>query len=144
MTYFPRRWPGILSLNCENPVELHYERLESNEYAFDEDVAISSRENTRQVWTNIHDMTDERDLRAVDPEYLAKKIHNRQEKERQWDEYKKKLNGPNAPRSAAEAAVIAPPPGRSLTFPPWRVPVQILVATKTNPPLAPRGRTDSF
>ena len=84
------------------------------------------------------------ELRAADLEYLARKIHNRQEKERQWDEYKKKLNGPNAPRSAAEAAVIAPAPGRTLSFPPWRVPVQVLIATKTKPPFAPRGRTNSF
>lgn len=167
MTYFPRNWPGILSLNCENPVELHYEKLESCERQFDEDVAISTREHTRQVWTNSEDMNEEIRLRASNPEYLVKKIDSREEKERQLNEYNlelKKYNqalksrediydDPAVARRGIDSALVTPPlppvpipppPGRTLTFPPWRVPVQVLIARKTNPPLAPRGRARGF
>lgn len=170
MTYFPRHWPGILSLNYENPKEFHYETSEQIGHTCDIDLSIRSGEITRQVWTNSEHMNEEIRLRASNPDYLVTKIQSREEKERQLNEYNlelKKYNlaleahsdvqdDPAVVRRGIDGAVviphlpiipappIPPPPERSLTIPPWRVPVQVLIARKTNPPLAPRGRTDGF
>lgn len=157
MTYFPRNLPGILSLNCENPVELHYEKLDTSEKQSDEEVGIFTSEHTREVWTNNQHINEELTLRETNPEYLIKKIQSREEKVRQLNEYNLELKKYNQALKSREdihqefivtqplpPVPIPPPMERTLTFLPWKVPVQVLIARKTNPPLAPRGRARGF
>lgn len=128
MTFFPRNWPGILSIDCEN--KRKPEVNDSLQY---------QHEITREVWTNGESMVEEINRRRRDPEYLKKKITEKTNRINLMNKFYEKLSGPNPRRNAIEAAIIHPPSERTLTIPPWRLPVQILLATHTNPPLAPRG-----
>ena len=65
MTFFPRNWPGILSIDCEN--KRKPEVNDSLQY---------QHEITREVWTNGESMVEEINRRRRDPEYLKKKIKN--------------------------------------------------------------------
>ena len=115
ITLFPRAWPGKLRLNSEKPIEITDYSLENSEE--------SGEDFSREVWVSEYSVSDELERRKNSRKYLEDKIRTRKEKKAILDNFLKKRE--------SNDVMYAPPVERSLTIPPWNVPVWLLISRKT-------------
>ena len=127
------------SPNVPASMRLDSENIDNCYTLIDEDERIygckTSNDTVRKIWTDQSSLMLEKNKRNNDQEYLNEKILKRKEREKAMVQC---IQNAREAYLNNLAPVLPASIGKTPTMPTIVLPIQVLAATKTNPPFAPR------